>query len=1507
MLRRMGIRGKILAALSVPVAVLFALAGFISWTAVTDARSTLAMKDVVTVLATSRQLVTAMQEERSITEQSFGVTKDQVESGSLTYARSLTDAAALRYRKAVLELEKVELDPAVQAAFAESANQLGQLDSARRFADQGQVSLTYIDNTYAGALVPVVTLPGRIADLISDRTLASYLSTNSTLAELMEGYQHEAVLGREFIAGSRDGATLQVLVDLMPADDDLRTEVAAALRGFQLRNTISDLAPADAATEFGAMRVLLGQRTDSAFAQLGPNAWTDAALREVNAIKPAQTELDALASDRASERAAASTQKAYVIGGAAALGVLLSIALALLIARSIARPVMRLTKAADTVRDRLPELVEQAAVPGQIPDLAIAEIPVTSHDEVGRLAQAFNDVNASTLRIAQEQAALRGSIAEMFVNVARRDQVLLNRQLTFIDALERSEEDPATLADLFRLDHLATRMRRNAESLLVLAGIDTGRRLRETLPLSDVVRTASSEIEHYERVQLDLQVDPRMLGHTALPCAHLLAELLENATMFSEPGTPVHVSTGRDETHVLVSIVDEGLGMTPEERAIAQDKIASTSASDVLGAQRLGFFVVGRIAARLGARVTLDAGPYDRGTRVTVRLPLALFVDVADLPVRGPAEPVARPLAPQTDAYGPVEVEGVSPVDIAALTDGATGLGLPKRRTVSGGQLEPAAPSARGGLPTPLAPADFEPRSISAVPNDAAGLAAPPAVPAWPAAPVPEPAEPAAAPAAAWPAHAEPWPTPQELAAQEAEALDASQTIPHAPDADALTGAAAAPVEGWAPLVAAAEAPLVRRRTARGQHAADGALDASPSAGAGEVVGRRAARAGQAEGAQGPREQTIEGRASMFSGFRSRRAEVIAASLGEHAGAEGGPGASAAAAAAAESDPVAAEPPAMVVPQLEPDEDLVAPAAFVVPVLEPELDDPDDEWWPGDASAFTAQPDAAFGRPETAFAQPGAAFAQPDAAWTTAEQWPPADEQWAPAAATPSAWAAPAEPVAQEWQAVEPAPAWDAQQPAQQPAPTPQAWQAVEPQPGWDAPAQPPQAPEAWQVADPEPEWEAPRAPEPAQAWQEPQQAWTEPAQGWAEPQQAWQEPGAPISEVPLAGSVPADAAPLAESYTAIPAAWASSGGDASGAWAEQPADFSALVDGPRPEKHGRGLFGRRRDRRAGKDAAAPAAPPIPPAAPVGAPVFAPADAVFPPVPAAPAFPAEPAPAAFRPEPTPVEPVPAPAAAPVTPIVPAWVPGEAWAPTDAGPGTDAAQELADLVPRTPAVTGGFTEVPLATPFQPAVEAAPTGPTAFFPGAEDDLDAVPSWPASFAPAADVDRAPTAFPAPLPTPAAAPAPVAAAQPAPTPAAPTPAAQPDPAAAPAPLPTRGAPQVPAQHSMGSYQPAEEGVVGSTEAHSLLAQRAGIAQQALAELSQLSTYRPQVGSSAAPLTRRSPAQIPQAPALASRKPGQPRDANQVRSLLASFQSGTTRGREAAESDVPNDLTHRG
>ncbi len=269
-------------------------------------------------------------------------------------------------------------------------------------------------------------------------------------------------------------------------------------------------------------------------------------------------------------------------------------------------------------------MVERMLTPGEGPGVVVQPIVVESRDEIGRLAEAFNTVNDVTVQVAQEQAALRASIAEMFVNVARRNQVLLGRQLSQLDKMEAREEDPDVLDSLFKLDHLATRMRRNAESLLVLAGIDSTRRLRSTLPLSDVIRTAVGEIEAFDRIDLSMSEDPEVSGRHALTVAHLLAELLENATHFSNPDTRVVVSASVSGHGVDVTVTDYGLGMSEAELGDANDKIAHPPVAEIAVSQRLGLFVVGRLAARLGATVELRRGRA-AGTVVAVALPTTVF------------------------------------------------------------------------------------------------------------------------------------------------------------------------------------------------------------------------------------------------------------------------------------------------------------------------------------------------------------------------------------------------------------------------------------------------------------------------------------------------------------------------------------------------------------------------------------------------------------------------------------------------------------------------------------------------------------------------------------------------------------------------------------------------------------------------------------------------------------------------------------------------------------------
>ena len=233
-------------------------------------------------------------------------------------------------------------------------------------------------------------------------------------------------------------------------------------------------------------------------------------------------------------------------------------------------------------------------------------IDVTSTDEVGEVARAFDQVHREALRLAANEAMLRGNVNAMFVSLSRRSQSLVERQIRLIDELEQGEQDAERLSNLFRMDHLATRMRRNSENLLVLAGHETVRRWGKPVTLVDVLRAAVSEIEQYERVSLNIQPGTSVAGNAVNDVVHLLAELLENATSFSPGDTPVKVAGHLlNSGGVLLDITDQGVGMGAEEMAHANWRLENPPVVDVAVSRRMGLFVVARLAARHGIRVRL--------------------------------------------------------------------------------------------------------------------------------------------------------------------------------------------------------------------------------------------------------------------------------------------------------------------------------------------------------------------------------------------------------------------------------------------------------------------------------------------------------------------------------------------------------------------------------------------------------------------------------------------------------------------------------------------------------------------------------------------------------------------------------------------------------------------------------------------------------------------------------------------------------------------------------------
>ncbi len=345
------------------------------------------------------------------------------------------------------------------------------------------------------------------------------------------------------------------------------------------------------------------------------------------------------------------------LGIIALAGVVLTALVGVLVVRSIADPVDDITAATrDLADNRLPLLVEALRNPGGVAP-AFPPIEFEGGDELGRLAEALNDVQDSATNVAAEQQTLvRQGLSELVVNMARRNQTLLDRQIEYIDRLESAEEDPDRLEELFGLDHLATRMRRNAESLLVLAGAESSRRRGGPVAVADVLRVAMSEIEDYRHVQL-LEIEQSEIGASgAVDLAHLLSELMENATQFSPPDSPVEVSgTTHPDGSYLISIVDHGIGMSDDQIGAANQLIAHPPELGLSLSRSLGFLVIGRLAQRLDVRVEL-VHTHGGGVTAIIDVPGAVLAGgSATQSVTDDAAPIARTMP---DAAMPAALGG---------------------------------------------------------------------------------------------------------------------------------------------------------------------------------------------------------------------------------------------------------------------------------------------------------------------------------------------------------------------------------------------------------------------------------------------------------------------------------------------------------------------------------------------------------------------------------------------------------------------------------------------------------------------------------------------------------------------------------------------------------------------------------------------------------------------------------------------------------------------------------
>ncbi|OBF60346.1 histidine kinase [Mycobacterium sp. 852002-50816_SCH5313054-b] len=374
--------------------------------------------------------------------------------------------------------------------------------------------------------------------------------------------------------------------------------------------------------------------------------------------------------------------------------IVIALLVVLLVARALVRPLRVLRDGALKVAHRdLEDEVARVKAGGAEP--IPQPLPVYTTEEIGQVAHAVDELHTQALLLAGDEARLRLLVNDMFETMSRRSRSLVDQQLTLIDRLERNEEDPERLDSLFRLDHLAARLRRNSANLLVLAGAQLARDQREPVPLTTVINAAVSEVEDYRRVELTGLPDCMLIGAAAGGAIHLFAELIDNALRYSPPTTTVRVSAaGGADGGVMLRISDSGLGMNDADRRMANMRLHAGGDVTPDNARHMGLFVVGRIAARHGIRVGLRgpaANEAGAGTTAEIYLPPTLLAGVGQaVEPRGRAGAVASPSTKLANAIATTDPSGEAAGHEPANQNGAEASGpsvtlLPRRNPGSSG------------------------------------------------------------------------------------------------------------------------------------------------------------------------------------------------------------------------------------------------------------------------------------------------------------------------------------------------------------------------------------------------------------------------------------------------------------------------------------------------------------------------------------------------------------------------------------------------------------------------------------------------------------------------------------------------------------------------------------------------------------------------------------------------------------------------------------------------------
>ena len=599
-----------LAMASIPIGLVALLAGgYIAWTFLEGAEVQEETSRASSVASEAMGALGTLWSEHHLIN-TMVLRPDQVDPRNLEAARLQSEVALSSLEGAVRGY--------VSSARPSTEDTAGRIESDMAQLDAWLNEIRQVERFNASEASGYNTATDLLFDIISqvslnlpDRLKAQDVGAAEALAEAASvSFQQEQVV-RTYIAQGEESQR-----QLVEAALNLREQ---EVRGWQERAATSSETAAQELAALAAMEVAVTGRAASETVDI--NGFP-ADRNEVLIV--AADRLAAQTSDAAEIDAAQARDRALLVAGIVAFILLLTAFGTVRIERSLVRRVRAVTDSARRVAEvELPNLVSALRNPDDANAVNAASsairIKEAGADEVGDLARSFSALHGTLIDVAAQQMdILRKGVSEIFVTLARRNSSLVDRQLALIDKLESKEEDPETLAGYYRLDHLSTRMRRNAESLLVLAGAESPRMWEKPLEVGDVVRAALGEVDEYQRIDI-LALEPvRVSGHVVSDIAHLLSELLDNATQFSPPTERVRVAGLFDETGYLLTISDHRIGMSDDRIAELNQLLGHPPVLGLALEPTLGLYVVARLAARHGMRVRLAPGVPGTTVRITV-------------------------------------------------------------------------------------------------------------------------------------------------------------------------------------------------------------------------------------------------------------------------------------------------------------------------------------------------------------------------------------------------------------------------------------------------------------------------------------------------------------------------------------------------------------------------------------------------------------------------------------------------------------------------------------------------------------------------------------------------------------------------------------------------------------------------------------------------------------------------------------------------------------------------